>query len=115
MCNKIGFLIETLHTKCHRMPHTKYNNHCPVMMFKFYISKLNPESTCLWQKPKRGHLYYNDEVWHESRVGRHNPLERFMKHMSKNINLHDQSYTNHATVLNEVYKKYRARHAMALS
>ena len=38
--------------------------------------------------------------------------------MSKDINLNDQSYTNHcirATVLNEVCEKYEARHAMALS
>ena len=40
-----------------------------------------------------------------------------MKHVSKDINLADQTYTNHyiqATVLNTVGEKYAARHIMCL-
>ena len=82
------------------------------------MDKLNSNCDSLWQRPRRGCPHYNDLVWYEPRVEGHDPLECFMKHMSKDIQLQDQTYTNHcirSTVLNNVCEKFEACHAMGLS
>ena len=88
-------------------------------MFVLYKSKLNPKSDCLWQKPRVCELNYTDEIWYENRTVGHDPLERFMKYLSKAANLSTQSYTNHsiqATVITTLDKcGFEARHITAIS
>ena len=64
-------------------------------MFELYMSKINKDYKPLWQKGKQGRIVYTDEVWYnKSRVG-HDPLERFLKYLSKDANLSQDDYTNH--------------------
>ena len=82
------------------------------------MSKLHPNVNCLWQKPRRGRINYADEVWFEPRTVGHNPLERFMKHFSEELDLNDKTYTNHcirSTVLNTLGEHFEARRLIALS
>ena len=82
------------------------------------VHKQTPDVNFIWQKPKRGRIHYNDPAWYEPQNVGHDPLERFMKHMSQDINLCDQTYTNHcirSTVLNTLGASYKACHIMGLS
>ena len=68
------------------------------MMFEL----INKDYPPLWQKHKQGRIHYTDEVWHNKIRVSHDPLERFIKHFSVEINLSETNYTNHsvrATVL----------------
>ena len=121
---KIPFLQKSLNKTIWHIFKTPYINVisdsdlCPTNFYKLYMDKLNPKINWLWQKPRRGRLHYNDPVWFEPRNVGHDPLERFMKHMSVDIELNDLTYTNHcihSTVLNELGGKYEARHLMSLS
>ena len=75
---------------------------CPVTMFELCMSKINQDFKPLWQKSKQGRIHYTDETWYNKiRVG-HDPLERFIRHLSVEIGLSQTDYTNQsvrATVL----------------
>ena len=91
---------------------------CPVDMHILYKSKLNAKSDRLWQKGKQGILHYNDEEWYESRNIGHNPLQRLMQALYKDVPLANY-YTNHcirATVITRLDDcGYEARHITAIS
>ena len=88
-------------------------------MFALYTSKLNKSSKFLWQKPRQGYIHYNDEEWYEGRRLGHDPIERFMRFLTKNANLTIQTYTNHsirATCIATLDSNgFEARHITALS
>ena len=92
---------------------------CLVALFKLYTTKLNPTVNFLWQKPlQKKNLHFTDPVWYEPRVVGRDPLERFMKYLSKDINL-SVDYTNHSirvTCISTLdMAGFEARHIMALS
>ena len=91
---------------------------CPVDMYLLYKSKLHPGSNRLWQRPRQGTINYIDENWYEQRHVGHDPLERFMKHLSSDAKL-SKSYTNHsirATVITTLDNSgFEARHITAIS
>ena len=68
---------------------------CPVKALELYLAKLNPELSCLWQKPKaKEHFKETDEVWYcKVPVGK-NILGTLMTRISKELEL-SQTYTNH--------------------
>ena len=85
-------------------------------MFKLYISKLNPESDFLWQRPRQGRVNYINSEWFERRPVGKDMLERFMKiNLSTNVEL-DGQYTNHSirsTVISTLdHAGFEARHIM---
>ena len=88
-------------------------------MYELYISKLNKQSTRLWQKPKQGEIFYIDEEWYEKRHVGHDPLERFMKFLAKDANLSTNIYSNHsirATCICTLDNNgFEARHITAIS
>ena len=88
-------------------------------MFNLYTSKLNKKCDRLWQRPRQGYVHYNDEEWFEARPVGHDPIERFMKFLSKNAKLAGENYTNHsirATVIGTLDSKgFEARHITAIS
>ena len=92
---------------------------CPVSLYELYISKLNPKSDKLWQKPRQGEVFYIDSEWYEARPVGHDLLDRFMKHLSKSANLSTDVYTNHsirATCIGTLDKRgFEARHITAIS
>ena len=88
-------------------------------MFELYRSKLHPECDFLWQRPRRGHVFYSDDYWYEkTRVG-HNPLETFMRRLAEEANLMNKQYTNHsirATCISNLDRfGFEARHITAIS
>ena len=92
---------------------------CPVKAFELYLAKLNPELSCLWQKPKaKEHFKETDEVWYcKVPVGK-NILGTLMTRISKELEL-SQTYTNHCirttavSLLDEC--NFEARHIMRVS
>ena len=79
------------------------------------MSKLNPDSNCLWQRPKKK-VHNADPVWYDnSPVGR-DPLNNTMKNLSANAGP-SMVYKNHsirATVVTKLDNKgFEARHIMA--
>ena len=89
------------------------------MLFKLYMSKLHPEISSLWQKPRDGDVNYADPVWYERRNVGKDMLDRFMKiSLCKSITL-DGNYTNHsirATVITELDEAgFEGRHIIQLS
>ena len=91
---------------------------CPVNVFELYISKRNKKTDFLWQRPKKK-VHYTDKEWYDSgRVG-HDPLERFMKFLTKDAALIIKDYTNHsirATVITNLNEfGYEARHIIAVT
>ena len=91
---------------------------CPVNLFELYISKRNKENNLLWQRPKKK-VHYTDSEWYEkTRVG-HDPLERFMKFLMKDVTLSRTDYTNHsirATVITNLDRDgFEARHIIAIT
>ena len=91
---------------------------CPVTTFKFYKSKLNPNSLFLWQKPRQGRLHYTDEIWYEPRRVGKDLLERYMKFLQKSVKL-DGDYTNHSiramVITNLDRDGFEGRHIIKLS
>ena len=79
---------------------------------------MSKSSTYLWQKPKQGRIHYTDPEWFEKRIVGKDPLERFMKFLSQDLNL-SMEYTNHsirATVISTLDRDgFEARHIMKLS
>ena len=88
-------------------------------MFKLYLSKLNIRCQKLWQWGHQGYVHYNDNEWYESRPVGHDPIERFMKYLTKDAKLAAQNYTNHsirATVIGTLDSKgFEAHHITAIS
>ena len=68
---------------------------CPVSAMDMYLSLLNPELPCLWQKPNDQKTDSNSPWFCKMPLG-HNSLSNMMKRMSKDAGL-SQSYTNHCT------------------
>lgn len=81
------------------------NLRCPVANFATYLSKLNPLSSSLWQRPKKNVLI-EDEVWYENSPLGHNTLGKMMDTMSREARL-SQTYSNyclkgtHASLLDD--------------
>ena len=67
---------------------------CPVKTFKLYRMKLNPKLDKLWQKPRQANLTHSTACWYEARFVGHDPLDRFMLFLSRQIPL-SKEYTNH--------------------
>ena len=90
---------------------------CPVKCFELYLSKLNPEIECLWQKPKET-VSNDDPVWYCMAPLGKNTLGTFMKTISKNANL-SQEYTNHSIRATAVtlldHSNSEARHIIRVS
>ena len=92
----------------------------PVVIFKLYKSKLNPDCDSLWQKTSTSQrLHYTDEVWYEARVVRCDMLECYMKiNLPRNVRM-DGEYTNHsihATVIQRLDNAgFEAHHIMSVS
>ena len=92
---------------------------CPVKAFELYLAKLNPELSCLWQKPKaKEHFKETDEVWYcKVPVGK-NILGTLMTRISKELEL-SQTYTNHCIRTTAVSLldgcNLEARHIMRVS
>ena len=67
---------------------------CPVVCFKKYISKLNPNQDSLWQRPKQN-VSENDSTWYCNVPYGEKHLGSMLSHMSLKYNL-SQRYTNHS-------------------
>ena len=67
---------------------------CPVVCFKKYISKLNPNQDSLWQRPKQN-VSKNDSTWYCNVPHGEKHLGSMLSHMSLKYNL-SQRYTNHS-------------------
>ena len=82
------------------------------------MSKINRDYGPLWQKPIQGRIAYTDDIWYNKlRVG-HDPLERFLRHLSEELNLSQDDYTNcvRATLLENLDENgSEARHIIAMS
>ena len=82
------------------------------------MSKRNPASAFLWQKAKKK-VHYTDENWYEPGCVGHDPLDRYMKHLMKDVKLSNPEYTNHsirATVITSLSDSgYEARHIIAVT
>jgi hypothetical protein len=89
------------------MPERPGDPLCPVASFERYVSKLNPNSSRLWQYPKDT-FTDDDPCWYYNRSIGMNALRGFMPNLSKAAGL-SQAYTNHciratsATLLSELY------------
>ena len=90
---------------------------CPVTIYELYTSKLHPDCKFLWQHPKQK-VHYMDETWYEPRKVGHNPLETFMKELSKDAQL-QKKYTNHSICSTCISKLdnsgFEAHHITALT
>jgi len=90
---------------------------CPVASLEKYLSKLNPNSECFWQRPKR-QVKDGGSFWYDSIAVGHNTLGNFMKTISTKAEL-SQIYTNHcirATCITALDNKgMEARHIMSIS
>ncbi|XP_071138463.1 uncharacterized protein KIAA1958-like [Mytilus edulis] len=90
---------------------------CPVLSFKKYLDKLNPNQTAFWQRP-RDSFDEEDEIWYENKPLGKNTLGSMMKNISESANL-CKSYTNHCvratciTVLSD--SGFEARHIVTIS
>lgn len=67
---------------------------CPVRAFELYLSLLNPEVDCLWQKPNPNYL--KTGYWYCRAPLGHNTLGCMMKNMCEKAKL-SNTYTNHCT------------------
>ena len=77
-----------------RMYQLPGNPKCPVLSFEKYISKLNSEMDCFWQKPATKTATEETECWYEKFPVGVNTLVRKMKTLSVEANL-SAIYTNH--------------------
>ena len=92
---------------------------CPVQAFELYLSKLNPDQSSLWQRPKaKEHFKESDDVWYCNAPLGKNTLGGLMNTISKEREL-SQQYTNHCiratavSLLDEC--NFEARHIMRVS
>lgn len=90
---------------------------CPVASLEKYLSKLNSNSECFWQRPKR-QVKGGGSFWYDNITVGHNTLGNFMKTISTKAEL-SQVYTNHsirATCISTLDNKgMEARHIMSIS
>ena len=68
---------------------------CPVAAMDLYMSHINPELDCLWQRPNKDFDKENSTWYCKIPLGK-NTLDNMMKNMSKAADL-SQEYTNHCT------------------
>jgi len=66
---------------------------CPILSFRKYISKLNPNCDAFFQRPKQK-FHENDAVWYENKPVGVNTIGNIMKGISTDAGL-SQMYTNH--------------------
>ena len=67
---------------------------CPVSLFLFYLSKLNPNLDALWQRPRQLKFCNNEAIWYCNVPHGVNHLGNMMATLSKKYDL-SQRYTNH--------------------
>ncbi|XP_048236651.1 zinc finger MYM-type protein 3-like isoform X1 [Haliotis rufescens] len=67
---------------------------CPVASFKVYLSKLHPENTALFQRPRKHVNRSPDPHWYTAQALGHNNLSNMMKSISQRARL-SKTYTNH--------------------
>ncbi|XP_071109478.1 uncharacterized protein [Haliotis cracherodii] len=67
---------------------------CPVASFKQYVSKLHPENTALFQRPRKLTNTSPDTHWYTAQALGHNSLSKMMKSISEEAKL-SKIYTNH--------------------
>ena len=90
---------------------------CPVTSFKLYVSKLNPNLTALFQRPKRNFQFLMNP-WYDNMVLGEKKLNSMMKTISMEAKL-SEVYTNHCirataiTILDQ--NGVEARHIMTVS
>ena len=73
---------------------------CPVLSFKRYISKLNPDNTAFWQLP--GDTFNEqDPVWYTRAPLGKNTFSNLMTNISKLANL-SMNYTNHSIIATSI-------------
>ena len=88
---------------------------CPVVSFKLYVSRLNPNIESFFQRPK---VCPASDVWYDAQVLGTKSLEQMMKKISKEANL-SVMYTNHcirATAISILDSHgFEVRHIMAIS
>ncbi|XP_071094388.1 uncharacterized protein [Haliotis cracherodii] len=70
------------------------NPSLPVASFKQYVSKLHPENTALFQRPRKHTNTPPDTHWYTAQALGHNSLRQMMKSISKEAKL-SKTYTNH--------------------
>jgi len=92
---------------------------CPVKLYELYISKLNPDQICLWQRPKsKDNFKETDGVWYCNAPLGKNTLGTLMSSISKELKL-SKVYTNHcirATAMSLLDEcNFEARHIMRVS
>ncbi|XP_072033159.1 uncharacterized protein KIAA1958-like [Amphiura filiformis] len=80
-------------TKMKRMYETKTDT-CPVAALDLYLSKLSPESDCLFQRP-RDKFKASDDVWYTKQAVGVNTLGSMLREISKEAGL-SRIYTNHS-------------------
>ena len=89
---------------------------CPVKCLELYLSKLNPDIECLWQRPKET-ISNDDPVWYCIPLGK-NTLGTFMKTLFRNAKL-SQEYTSHSIRATAVtlldHSNFEACHIMRVS
>jgi hypothetical protein len=102
-----------------RMYERPESSFCPVKLYELYVSKLNPEQPCLWQRPKQSESFQEtDAVWYCNAPLGKNTLGTLMSSMSKELKL-SKVYTNHCiratavSLLDEC--NFEARHIMRVS
>jgi site-specific recombinase XerD len=95
------------------------NLNCPVRAFIKYFSRLNPERTDFWQRPRpAGKVEDSDEVWYENSPVGKNSLGNLIAKISEKCDLSKRS-TNHCirstciTILDE--GGIETRHIIGLS
>ena len=71
------------------------NLNCPVRAFIKYFSRLNPERTDFWQRPRpAGKVEDSEEVWYESSPVGKNSLGNLIAKISEEYDL-SKRYINH--------------------
>lgn len=70
------------------------DEYCPIRAFELYISLLNGDINCLWQRPNKDYLKTGN--WYHKRVIGVHMLAGFLKNMCKAAGIKTK-YTNHCT------------------
>ena len=78
----------------------------PVLAYEKYVSKLNRDNVCLFQKPKKKFVFEED-TWYTKEVLGKNTLSGIMKCLSQKAGL-SYMYTNHCVRASTVTTLYRA-------
>ena len=70
------------------------DEYCPIRAFELYLSLLNGDINCLWQRPNKD--YVSTGNWYHKRVIGKNLLGQFLSNMCKEAGIKTH-YTNHCT------------------